>query len=87
MLRPVMLFIVTTTIIASFNLFGQPFFMTSGGQGIALDGGPLEPVMLQIFREGFVRNAQGSAAAMSFVVATIMIVASYANFRLLRRDD
>jgi multiple sugar transport system permease protein len=87
LLRPVLLFIITTTIIASFNLFGQPFFMTSGGQGIALDGGPLEPVMLQIYREGFVRNAQGSASAMSFVVATIMIAASYANFRLLRRDE
>jgi multiple sugar transport system permease protein len=87
LLRPVLVFIVTTTIIASFNLFGQPFFMTSGGQGIALDGGPLEPVMLQIYREGFVRNIQGSAAAMSFVVATLMILVSYLNFRFLRQKD
>jgi multiple sugar transport system permease protein len=87
MLRPVLIFIVTTTIIASFNLFGQPFFMTSGGQGIALDGGPLEPVMLQIYREGFVRNIQGSASAMSFVVASLMILVSYLNFRFLRQRD
>jgi multiple sugar transport system permease protein len=87
LLRPVLLFIMTTTIIASFNLFGQPFFMTSGGQGIALDGGPLEPVMLQIYREGFVRNAQGNASAMSFVVALIMVLFSYLNFRLLRRSE
>lgn len=87
LLRPVLLFIVTTSIIASFNLFGQPFFMTSGGQGIALDGGPLEPVMLQIYREGFVRNIQGNAAAMSFVVAAIMMVVSYVNFRFFQRND
>lgn len=87
LLRPVLLFIVTISIIASFNLFGQPFFMTSGGQGIALDGGPLEPVMLQIYREGFVRNVQGNAAAMSFVVASIMIGVSYLNFRLFQRKD
>lgn len=86
-LRPVLVFIVITSIIASFNLFGQPFFMTSGGQGIALDGGPLEPVMLQIYREGFVRNVQGSAAAMSFVVASIMIAVSYLNFRIFRTRD
>jgi multiple sugar transport system permease protein len=87
LLRPVLIFIITTSIIASFNLFGQPFFMTSGGQGIALDNGPLEPVMLQIYREGFVRNIQGSASAMSFVVATIMILVSYLNFRFLRQKD
>jgi multiple sugar transport system permease protein len=87
LLRPVLVFIVTTSIIASFNLFGQPFFMTSGGQGIALDGGPLEPIMLQIYREGFARNIQGSAAAMSFVVATIMIGISYLNFRFLNTKD
>src|SRR5215212_7863466 len=72
LLRPVLVFIVTTSIIASFNLFGQPFFMTAGGQGIAFDGGPLEPIMLRIYREGFARNYQGSAAAMSFVVAALM---------------
>lgn len=87
LLRPVLLFIVTTTIIASFNLFGQPFFMTGGGQGIALDNGPLEPIMLQIYREGFVRNIQGGASAMSFLVATIMILVSYINFRLFPRGD
>jgi multiple sugar transport system permease protein len=87
MLQPVLLFIITTSIIASFNLFGQPFFMTSGGQGLAVDGGALEPIMLRIYREGFVRNFQGNAAAMSFVVATIMIAVSYFNFKIFRRND
>jgi multiple sugar transport system permease protein len=87
MLRPVMVFIITITIIASFNLFGQPLFMTGGGPARPGGGGATEPVMLRIYREGFERNQQGSAAAMSVVVATIMIVFSYVNFRVFRNRD
>jgi multiple sugar transport system permease protein len=84
LLRPVMVFIVTITIIASFNLFAQPFFMTGGGPAQAGGGGATEPVMLRIYREGFERNRMGGAAAMSFTVATIMILFSYINFRVFR---
>ncbi len=84
MLRPVMLLIVTISIIASFNLFGQPFFMTNGGPPLPSGGGATEPIMLRIYREGFERHFMGSAAAMSFVVATVMIVISYLNFRIFR---
>lgn len=88
MLRPVMVFIITITIIASFNLFAQPFFMTNGGQGLAQTGGAVEPIMLLIFREGFVRTGQqGSAAAMSFVVAAIMVLFSYVNFKVFRTRE
>jgi len=87
MLQPVLLFIVIISIIASFNLFGQPFIMTGGGPAQASGGGATTPVMVTIYNEGFVRYLQGSAAAMSFVVAAIMIIISYANFRLFRRRD
>ena len=86
-LRPVMVFVVIITIIASFNLFAQPFFMTNGGPAQATGGGATEPVMLRIYREGFERNQLGMAAAMSFVVATIMIAFSYTKFRLFRTRD
>jgi multiple sugar transport system permease protein len=87
MLRPVMVFVIVITIIASFNLFAQPFFMTNGGPAQATGGGSTEPVMLRIYREGFERNQLGTAAAMSFIVATIMILFSYANFRLFRTRE
>lgn len=87
LLRPVLLFIVTTSIIASFNLMGQPFLMTGGGPGQASGGGATEPVMLRIYREGFERNFLGSAAAMSVVVATIMVVISIINFRFFAQRD
>lgn len=82
LLRSVLVFVVTITIISSFNLFGQPLFMTNNGPSRGT-----EPVMYRIFDEGFNRNSQGSAAAMSFVVAVIMIVISYLNFRLFSKKD
>lgn len=86
-LRPVLVFIIIITIIASFNLFAQPLFMTGGGPAQSGGGGATEPIMLRIYTESFVRNRMGSGAAMSFVVATIMIVISYFNFRLFRTRE
>lgn len=82
LLQPVLAFIVTITIIASFNLFGQPFLMTHGGPAQGNGGGGTEPIMYRIYIEGFVRSFQGIGAAMSFTVALIMIVISMLNFRL-----
>lgn len=87
MLRPVLLFIVTISIIASFNLFGQPFLMTGGGPSLPQGGGSTTPVMVQIYNEGFQSYSMGSAAAMSFVVAVIMIIVSIANFKLFQQRD
>jgi multiple sugar transport system permease protein len=88
MLRPVLIFIIITTIIASFNLFAQPLFMTnSGGPAQSGGGGATEPIMLRIYTESFTRNRMGSGAAMSFVVASIMIIISYFNFRFFRSPD
>jgi multiple sugar transport system permease protein len=87
LLRPVLVFIIITTIIASFNLFGQPLMMTRGAPAQPTGGGATEPVMLRIFNEGFVRPFEGSAAAMSFIIAAIMIVFSYFNFRIFRTQD
>lgn len=87
LLRPVLVFIIIITIIASFNLFAQPLFMTGGGPAQSGGGGSTEPIMLRIYDEAFVRNRMGSAAAMSFVVASIMVVVSYFNFRLFRTRE
>jgi multiple sugar transport system permease protein len=83
MLRPVLLFVVTITLIASANLFGQPYIMTERG-------GPVnqtEPVMLRIYTEGILFNRMGSAAAMSVFVALILLVLTTINFRVFGRGD
>jgi multiple sugar transport system permease protein len=82
LLQSVLVFVIIITIISSFNLFGQPLFMTMNGPSRGT-----EPVMYRIYDEGFNRNNQGSAAAMSFVVALIMIAISYLNFRIFRKRD
>ena len=87
LLRPVLIFIITTSIIASFNLFIQPFIMTNGGPAQPGGGGATEPVMVRIYNEGFIRNRLGDAATMSVVVASIMIGISYLNFKLFGKRD
>ncbi len=88
MLRPVLLFVLIITVIASFNLFGQPFFMTRGNPPQPGGGGGTEPVMFRIYLEGFTGVAdQGRASAMAFLVALIMIAVSYLNFRLFRERE
>lgn len=90
LLQPVMVFVIITTVIASFNLFGQPLLMTRGDPREISGGGGTEPVMMRIYQEGFANSSpdQGLAAAMSFIVAAIMIAISYLNFRIFReRED
>lgn len=88
MLRPVLAFVVTITIIASFNLFGQPFFMTQGNPPAAGGGGSTEPIMYRIYITGFTGSAdQGRASSMGFLVAIMMIIVSFVNFRLFRERN
>lgn len=84
LLRPILLFIITITIIASFNLFGQPFLMTHGGPADPRGGGGTTTVMMEIYNQGFVNDFEGSAAAMSFIVAALMLLVTFTNFKIFR---
>lgn len=82
LLRPVLVLVITITLIASANLFGQPFIMT--------EGGPLqetEPIMFRIYNEGIQRQQVGSAAAMSIFVATLLLVLTALNFKLFGQKE
>jgi len=81
LLRPVLTFVITITLIASANLFGQPYIMTGPGYL------PTEPVMMRIYNEGILQNRMGSAAAMSVVFAAILLVLTTINFRLFGRAE
>lgn len=82
MLRPVIVLVITITLIASANLFGQPYIMTAGGPTQQT-----EPIVFRIYIEG-IRNAQmGSAAAMSVVVATMLLVLTALNFKFFGRSE
>lgn len=77
MLRPVIIFVITITLIASANLFAQPLVMTNGGPA-----GATESVIMRIYTEGFGAFRMGSAAAMSVLVAALLLILTLINFRV-----
>lgn len=83
MLRSVMVFVITITLIASANLFGQPYIMT-GTQSRVVG---TESVMMYIYAEGIGANRMGSAAAMSVFVAAILLLLTTINFRMFGRSE
>ena len=76
MLRSVMIFVLTITLIASANLFGQPYLMTAGGPAEGT-----QTVIYRIFHEGILRSQMGNAAAMSIVIALLLLTLTYLNFK------
>ncbi len=81
-LRPVVLFVLTVTILASANMFGQAFLVTNGAPGNST-----RTAIMYIAATGLRENRQGAAAAMSYVLAVILIGISLLNFRLFRQKE
>jgi multiple sugar transport system permease protein len=82
-LRPILLLVITLTIIAGFNLVGQPQIITNGGPPTA----QTTPVLLHLYNVGFRAPFEvGLAAAMAVVVAVIMVVVSVVNFRFFSSE-
>lgn len=82
LLRPVLLFVVTITLIASANLFTQPIIMTRGGPAQGT-----ESIIMRIYREGFQTFRMGSAAAMSVMLALVLLALTVLNFRVFGQAD
>jgi len=78
-LRPVMLFITTTTVLASANMFGQSYLLTRGGPGNAT-----RTAIMYIADQGLSQNNMAPAAAMSYLLFVFLAVISIINFRLQR---
>ncbi len=81
-LRPVLLFVVTVTILASANMFGQAYLTTQGAPGDRT-----KPAIWYIADEGLKNFQMGSASAMSFVLAFFLLLISIANFGLFRYKE
>jgi multiple sugar transport system permease protein len=82
MLRPVLVLVITITLLASANLFGQPFIMTAGGPVQRT-----ETIIFQIYAEGIRRGQMGSAAAMSIIVTGLLLVLTALNFKFFGRSE
>ncbi len=81
-LRPVLLFVVTTTILASANMFGQSYLITQGAPG-----NETRTVVSYIVERGLGQNDAGRAAAMSITLTLMLVIVSVANFRIFRYQE
>ena len=80
LLRPVLLFVVVTHVIGSFQLFGQVFVLTNGGPGDAT-----RTVVQHLYETAFQNFFQfGAASAMAWVLFAVILIFSVVQFRLLR---
>ncbi|MGH1526317.1 carbohydrate ABC transporter permease [Leifsonia sp. L25] len=78
-LRQVMTFVITITILASANMFGQSFLITKGGPG-----NTTRTAIMYIADQGLSQNNLAAAAAMSYVLFAFLAIISIINFRLQR---
>ncbi|MFD0319178.1 carbohydrate ABC transporter permease [Streptomyces flavalbus] len=78
-LRPVALFVVNSTLLASANMFGQSYLITTGAPA-----DETKTAIYLIAETGLRRFEMGSASAMSFVLALALMAASALVFRVFR---
>jgi multiple sugar transport system permease protein len=78
-LRQVMTFVVTVTILASANMFGQSYLLTKGGPG-----NQTRTAIVYISDQGLSQNNMAAASAMSYVLFVFLAIISIVNFRLQR---
>src|SRR3954447_15822010 len=81
-LRPVLLLIVISTVLASANMFDQAFLITQGAPG-----NETRTAIMYIAQEGFYRFHLGGAAAMSYVLSVFLMALSVVIFWLCRRGE
>ena len=81
-LRPVLLFIVINTTLASSNMFGQAYLITQGAPGVET-----RTAIMYIAEEGLRNYRMGSAAAMSYLLTLGLLLVSMITFRLFREKD
>jgi ABC-type sugar transport system permease subunit len=82
LLRPVLVFCVTLSIIGTFSLFTEPLLLTGGGPANATT----TPV-LQIWQNTFSFLRVGYSAAMSWVYFAVIVVIALTQYILVSRRD
>jgi multiple sugar transport system permease protein len=78
LLRPTMLFVLVTQVVAQFQVFGQPLILTNGGPGTAS-----YTVIMYLYEVAWHFYNLGYAAAIAFALAIIMGVVTAIQFFFL----
>ncbi|MCC6174879.1 MAG: sugar ABC transporter permease [Chloroflexi bacterium] len=79
LLRPTMLLVVVIQVIASFQVFGQVFVITTGGPGDAT-----RTVIQYVYEAAFVNQRMGDGSAAAWVLFVVIMIFSVIQFRFLR---
>jgi multiple sugar transport system permease protein len=79
LLRPTMLLVVVIQLIASFQVFGQVFVITTGGPGDST-----RTVIQYVYESAFVNQRMGDGSAAAWVLFVVILVFSVVQFRVLR---
>ena len=81
-LRPVLVFIITITILREANMFGQSYIVTQGAPGE-----DTTTAIMYIAETGLRQFNMGAAAAMSYVLTLFLMLVSIVTFLLLRERE
>ncbi len=88
MLKPSLVFVVTMSMIASFQVFDQVYIMTAGtGEGV---GGILDSALTLVaylYDQGFQKFNMGYASAIAYLIFGVVLALTLLNIRLLRTND
>lgn len=84
LLRPMMMFAVTMSVIGSMQIFDEPMMLV--GQSGGTDQAGLTTV-LYMYRTGFEWMQMGTAAAMSYLLFFVIMFFSFLNLKVFRRGD
>lgn len=81
LLRPVLMFVIITRTVFSFQLFVPVYQMTKGGP---LDS--TKVIVYYIYQQGFLFQDMGYASALAMVTLIVLLFVSMGQMRLLRTD-
>ena len=81
-IRHVFFFVLMTTIIASFNVYGQPRLMTRGGPGETT-----KPLIMMITSTIMDRNDLGVGSAMTLLMGIVIVVCSVGQYYLTKEKE
>jgi len=82
LLKPVLMFVIVTQTIFSFQVFVPVYQMTLGGP---LDS--TKVIVYYIYQQGFRFQDMGYASAISIVTLVLLLLVSWLQMRFLRADD
>lgn len=81
-MRHAIFFVIVINLIWSFQVFGQPYIMTSGGPGQST-----ETLVMYLYQSAFQQRNFGYAAAVGYVLTGILVLVSIVNYHFLGGEN